>query len=286
MKEPMKAATKIPTDDEIPMPCLVSGKLDGVGAVVYGAELLSRNLIDIPNKHTYNALSYTALEGLHGELTLRNDMHNFNKNMSAFTTIEGKPDFIFNVFDDFSSPNMPAEARKAQCKTRVEQLAMLGYPVVFCQQHKCSTIQEVHEYYAEYRSKGYEGLIISLPSGLYKFGRSTLKQALSLKLKPCADAEAEVVGYEEMFYNLDAGNSIRKDNLVPSNMLGALVCKLKNGVTFNVGSGFTEIQRIDLWQNKEQLIGKLITFKFMHYFPATGIPRHPVFKGFRSKVDA
>lgn len=285
MKEPMKAASKLPSDSDIPLPCLVSGKLDGIGAIVHEGELLSRNMIDIPNRHTYKALSYTALDGLHGELTLRADKHNFNKNTSAFMSINGEPDFVFNVFDDFTQPDKPADVRKSMCKIRVEQLAKLGYPVEFCEQHVCRTLAEVYEHYSVYRANGYEGLIISLPSGKYKFGRSTLKQALSLKLKPCDDAEAEVIGYNELMHNDDAGNSQMQANMRAGGVLGALVCKLPNGVQFNIGSGFTYAQRFDLWRRREELIGKMVTFKYMHLFAATGVPRGPVFKGFRDKID-
>src|SRR5690606_7576650 len=146
-------------------------------------------------------------------------------------------------------------------------------------------VAEVMNLYSHYRSEGYEGVIIADTKGIYKYGRSTLKQAYSLKLKPCEDAEAEIIGFEELMHNEDAGNSQLQINMRPGNMLGALICKLPNGVQFKLGSGFTQAQRIDIWKNKASLLGSLVTFKYMHLFAATGVPRGPIFKGFRNKID-
>lgn len=282
----MQAASKLPQVEEIPLPCIVSGKLDGIGVTVFGNELVvARSCLDLPNVHTQKALSYSALEGLHGEVTLANDPHNFNANSSAFMSRDGTPDFVLNVFDDWTNPNTKAALRKELANTRARQLAALGYKVKPVEQHYCSTTQEVFAWYQHYLDQGYEGIIICRADGKYKNGRSTLIQGLALKLKPQEDTEAEVIGFEELMRNSDAGNSQMKANMIPGGMLGALVCKLPNGVRFNIGTGFTEAQRIDIWKRRAFLEGALVTFKYMHFFKATGVPRGPVFKGFRSRAD-
>jgi len=53
---------------------------------------------------------------------------------------------------------------------------------------------------------------------------------------------------------------------------------------FNIGTGFTDAERADIWAKRNALVGQLIKFK---YFPVGGYeaPRHPVFAGFRDRRD-
>lgn len=272
-------------DTEVPYPCLASGKLDGIRACIQAGAPRTRTLKDLPNRHTRQRLSSAALEGLDGELTLKGELWNdFNANQSAFMSHDGKPDFIFHVFDDISKPHMPAVKRKALAKERVAVLRDLGYPVEFCEQYEVSNSTDLRAMYLKYRANGYEGLIVMDRLGCYKHGRSTLNQAISLKLKPCKDAEAVVVGFEELQRNLDAGNSKRKENLVPGGTLGRLNVSW-DGVLFGIGSGFTDSQRQEIWDNQDKYLGKLVTFKYMEVFKDTGAPRGPIFKGWRSKED-
>lgn len=273
-------------DKDIRYPVLASGKLDGVRGCVQETNLVSRSLKNHTlNRHATTYLSKGIFEGLDGELCLKgNSWNDFNANQSAFTTMGGQPEFIWHVFDDISKPYVTAKNRKAMTQERVRVLFDLGYDVTFCEQKIIDTAKDLRYMYDEYREKGYEGLIVMDPNGLYKHGRSTLRQGTSLKLKPQNDSEAKIIGYEELMHNLDAGNSKRKENLVPGNTLGALIVDW-NGVQFNVGSGFTAAQRKHVWDNRSKFMGTLVTFKYMETFPDTGAPRSPVFKGFRSRND-
>jgi DNA ligase-1 len=53
-----------------------------------------------------------------------------------------------------------------------------------------------------------------------------------------------------------------------------------SGVVFQVGSGFTDAQRREIWDNQSAYLGKMATVKYQE-FSALGVPRFPVFKGFR-----
>lgn len=273
-------------DRDIRYPVLASGKLDGVRGCVQEGNLLSRSLKGHTlNRHATASLSKGIFEGLDGELCLAGDQwNNFNANQSAFTTQGGAPNFIWHVFDDISKPYVTAKNRKAMTQERVRVLFDLGYGVTFCEQKLIDTARDLRYMYDEHREKGYEGLIVMDPNGLYKHGRSTLLQGTSLKLKPENDSEAKIVGFEELMHNLDAGNSKMKANLVPGGVLGALIVDW-NGVVFNIGTGFTHAQRDYIWQHRVQLLNEYVTFKYMETFPDTGAPRSPVFKGLRKKVD-
>jgi DNA ligase-1 len=272
-------------DKDVRYPVLASGKLDGVRGCVQEGQLLSRSLKSSLNRHVTEYFSKPIFEGLDMELTLPgDDWNNFNANQSAFMEQSGKPEFVAHVFDDIAKPYISAKNRKALTKARVDVLLDLGYRTLFCEQKLIDCAKDLRYMYDEHRERGYEGLIVMDPNDLYKHGRSTLKQGTSLKLKPQNDSEAEIVGFEELMHNLDAGNSKRQENLVPGNKLGALIVKWR-GVTFNIGSGFTDAQRVHIWMYKEMYAGKLVTFKYMEVFTDTGIPRGPIFKGLRSKAD-
>lgn len=74
--------------------------------------------------------------------------------------------------------------------------------------------------------------------------------------------------------------------MVASGVMGALQVRGVNGPyrhqLFNIGSGFDQAQRAEVWQrHKKGLIeGLIVTYK---YFPTGSkeAPRFPVFKGFR-----
>jgi hypothetical protein len=69
-----------------------------------------------------------------------------------------------------------------------------------------------------------------------------------IKVKKFYTYDLEVVGVEE-------GDGRNKGTL------GALVVRYKNN-TVNVGSGFTDAERKSIWQNKDDIIGRVIEVKF------------------------
>ena len=130
------------------------------------------------------------------------------------------------------------------------------------------------------------------PKGIYKFGRSTSKEQLSIKFKFFEDSEFEVVGFEELHKNTNeqvinelgyTKRSTHKKNQIPMNTLGSLVLKFGD-VTFNVGSGFTDVQRAEIWANRDNYIGKLAVVRYMDV-GAKLVPRLPIFKGWRNIDD-
>lgn len=115
---------------------------------------------------------------------------------------------------------------------------------------------------------GYEGAIARRHDAVVQNKRS--KDLL--KVKTFQDAEAIVTGFVE-----GTGKYVGK--------LGAMKCRLAGvGVEFEVGSGYSDALRDDIWANTKELMASIVVFK---YFELTddGVPRFPVFKGFRSKDD-
>jgi DNA ligase-1 len=125
------------------------------------------------------------------------------------------------------------------------------------------------------------------PNSLYKQGRHTLKSQALMKLKKFFDDEAVIIGFEEKMHNENekttdergySKRSHKQEGMVPAGTLGALVVKWKD-VEFKIGSGYNDQQRQELWDNRDNLIGKLVTFKYQST-SSYGVPRFPIFKAF------
>lgn len=146
-------------------------------------------------------------------------------------------------------------------------------------------------------NEGFEGLILRDLGGVYKYGRSTVKERGMLKFKRFMDAEARVVDFEEEMHNSNEAEtnelgrtkrSTHKAGLTGKGTMGALVVEGVNGdfkgVQFKIGTGFTAEDRKRWWLARKALTGTVVKYK---YFPI-GVkdkPRHPVFLGLRDKKD-
>ena len=93
---------------------------------------------------------------------------------------------------------------------------------------------------------GYEGIMLKDPDAVYECKRSFSW----LKLKPYIEVSLTVVGFEE-----------GKPGSKHVGRLGALVCEGVDDGKFihvNVGSGYTDQLRDEIWANKEAVIGQII----------------------------
>jgi DNA ligase-1 len=284
-------ADKLP-DGALPtFPCLVGPKLDGVRCEI-GADgvAYSRKLKPIPNRHVQKLFGKKKFAGLDGELTVgpANGKDVFRDTMSGVMSEDGEPDVRFNVFDNFL-------AQGGFTPRLLSARNHIGHDGICIVQHHTAGHQEDLQFWeAQYLSEGYEGLMIRSLEGPYKFGRSTVREGYLLKLKRFADAEAEVLGYEELQHNENvqerdalghAKRSTKKAGKVGAGMLGTLLCRdLTTGIEFGIGGGFTEEMRREFWEVRKSLPGRLVTYKF---FPTGSkeAPRFPVFKGWRNWSD-
>jgi DNA ligase-1 len=158
-----------------------------------------------------------------------------------------------------------------------------------------NTLDELKDVMALHLEQGHEGTMIRSPQSPYKCGRATLKEGFLTAIKYFEDGEAEVIGFEELMHNeneqtLDAfGNSERsskKENMVPGNTLGALLVRKEDGTEFKIGTGqgLTAALRKEIWQNKENYLGKLAHYRSQPHGVKDN-PRIPVWHGFRSRED-
>ena len=266
-----------------------SPKMDGIRALMIGKELLSRTFKAIPNNFIRTSCEKSLVDGLDGELLTKD----FNLTAGDVMREAGEPDFHYYIFDYVK------DSLTKPYLERIEDLKKLKLPE-FCIKVipvKVNNVEELYAYEEKCIQDGFEGVCIRLGSSPYKEGRGTLNACDLVKIKRFSDAEAKVVGFIEQVENTNektedafgrGKRSSHKEGLVGKDTLGALTVEVVNGdfkgVTFNVGTGFNDKNRQEIWDNQKKYMGKLITFK---YQPIGSVdkPRIPVFKGWRDKGD-
>ena len=272
--------------DKLRFPLLASAKLDGIRAIVRDGAVYSRSNKLIPNKHV-QAL-FSKYEHLDGELIVGEPWAKdcYRVTMSGVMSVDGEPSVRLFVFDHVGHPTLPYIERQKKIG--------IGASMVRLQQHVVTCPQTLLELEELKLAEGYEGLILRSGMAPYKYGRSTANEGYLLKLKRFADAEFEVVGYEERMHN---GNEATVDELGRTSRsshqagktgrgdLGALILVHPNGLNFNVGTGFDDAERQSLWDKRDSLAGKIAKVK---YFDGGNkdLPRFPVFLGWRDSLDA
>lgn len=293
--KPMLAAT-LTKPELITFPVLASPKIDGIRCVPFEGVAYSRSLKPIPNIHVqaFANVFHAHLDGMDGELTVGNPTDaNCMQNSMAVMRKSGEPEFTFHVFDVYD-PTAPFDLRYGEAFDRVAGM-YFNHPEVNIRavpQHRCYSHEELDKWEAKYLEDGYEGLMIRSQHGLYKCGRSTEREGGLVKVKRFTDAEAVIVGFEEEQHNANEATrsatgaterSTSKAGLVGKGTLGALVVQ-RGDVRFNIGTGFSAIQRKEFWEARDSLMGRIVTFKFFDH-GTVDAPRHPVYKSFRHVED-
>lgn len=270
-------------------PYLASPKIDGIRGVVLNGRLVSRTLKPFPNKFVSEDFSHSVLNGLDGELVCGepNIPGVLERTKSAVSTIEGCPEVIYWVFDDFTEPYTPFCERYEKLKKRVEEI---GHPRIKVVPHwQLDNMEHVEACENYILDQGFEGLMIRTRIGNYVFGRCNKTNPHLAKMKRFNDEDAICIGYFEEMENQNPSTenalglttrSHEQAGMVGKDRLGGLILRTEKGEEFRVGSGFTETQRIDFWKYRDQLPGHIVTFKHFKY-GAKDKPRHPVFIGFR-----
>lgn len=303
---PMLAA-KAP-EQGLDFPLYASAKIDGVRAIVKDGRVWTRKLEPLPNEWVQQCLGHPLLEGLDGELCVgapyADDL--FVNTQSAVMSRGGKPDFMFYVFDYWNGNAHadPYTLRLSRLETAFAEPVYVAHPYIeLLEQRMVHTLEQLTDMQEDYLERGYEGLILRNPNGVYKFGRSTdnpndavhertgkpLQPWTMMKLKKFADSEARILNVVQLMRNENESEenalglskrSTSKAGLVPAGVLGALeVEDVHTGVKFSIGSGFDAEQRVHLWSIRDRLPGMLVKYK--HFEIGVKVaPRFPIFLGF------
>lgn len=278
----------------------IQPKLDGVRLIWTGSEALSRSgkpILGMPKLIEHLKANYAGFP-LDGELYKHgSSFQSFLGSIRKTKNIEEDESVCYHVYDH-PIPDVPfAERHQILVKRLVEtdRIKLVKTVMVIAGLPKTKeNHQTIMKALNRFEELGYEGTMWRNADGLYAFGK---RSADLVKVKTFEEEEFEVVGVKEkLTYDKvivpantpgakpysdngdNAGLWYKDENPRPVGTLGALVCKLPNGETVDVGSGYDDETRDAFWKNPP--IGKIATVK---YFELTddGIPRFPVFKAIR-----
>ena len=293
--EKFKPLLADPVDfDKLQFPCVVSPKLDGIRAVNLGEGLVSRNMKPIKNKFTQQLFGGSEFKFFDGELIVGDPTAKdcYGVTNSGVMSVEGQPKVTYYVFDHFEHPNAEFHVRFDFLLERTHEMNIPELIKVVPHQ-LVESMDDLLAVETTYLQQGYEGLMIRSRTGRYKFGRSTAKEGILLKLKRFVDNDAVIIGFEELLSNQnEAGTdalgrterSSHKDGMVQMDTLGALQVKdTETGILFNIGTGFTAEMRKDIWMNRDKYMGQMLKYKSFQ-IGVKDKPRFPVFLGWRSDL--
>ena len=292
--KPMLACREIPKAEDINYPVLVSPKLDGMRCLIKDGKAVSRTFKPIPNHYVREWCEANLPEGFDGELMMRDLTGKFNECSGNMRRKEGTPDFVFAAFDWVQDGEID--------RTFSERYAALSenlhdgtFEHVSLVPHKfVNSAEELLAVYEDFLQIGYEGLMVRDPGGAYKCGRATLKSGLLLKFKPFEDEEALVIGVTELLHNANVAKkdafgrtkrASHRKNKTRAETMGSLQCKFEDGTEFSLGTGFSAMERQEIWDSWSlatgDVIGLHVKVKFQPPRKEGEAPRFPSFLGFR-----
>ena len=269
----------------LPKELMCSKKYDGIRAAFFSGTAYSRSLKLIPNLsiQAFAAEHMDILERIDCELIVGDPFAKdvFSKSTSGCMRIEGQPEFTIYAFDLY----LPGVPFKERYRLLSELVKTSGIPRLVLVEHSVIDASEIDCAEQEALIAGAEGLMLRDANGMYKCGRSGTKNPELMKKKAFVDSEYIIVGYEPKYHNSNEAQinelgrtkrSSHQAGMVALDTLGALVLRTQDNKTFNVGTGFDDKLRDELWSIRDTLLGKLCKIK---HFPigAVDVPRLPVF---------
>ena len=236
-------------------------KLNGINGSVLNDNVISRQGKVINGlQHIIEQLNKTSFKGYYfnGELVRKNidnisNGENFRETTSIVNSDDiDKSNIDFIVFDLLPVEEFNEGKSKLKYKDRLKQLKQLdkeakelglnnlSIPKIYYEGEDISNI----DYYLEQATKEDKEGLMYIKNNQWKNKR----HSGILKIKKFLNADCEIIGYEEGTGRLEG-------------KLGAFVIDYK-GNKVNVGSGYTDEERIEFWQHKDDYIGRILQVKF------------------------
>ena len=244
------------------------------GQIIEGLDDIFFEIRALPDGHVYDGELLLDKEGLESKDLYRETV--------KVTSSDGvKKNLIFNIFDilrvdDFKAGklDMPARERKAILTKLLHKNAfktLKNVDVLYDGTDK----SQIEYWLDKITSEGGEGVMINLADSPYECKRS---KGL-LKVKKFNSADVRVVGLEEgTGQNQGRLGAINIEFIGPDNKI----------YPCSVGTGLSQEQRIDFWEHKDKLLGKIIEIKYFEISSnqnGTYGLRFPVFKWIREDKD-
>lgn len=289
------ADSEMPDIEKLTYPIAVEAKYDGVRTIAIKingvVNLYSRNgltfdnFAEIEEFLTANMPDNFVLDGevLHSTELGQEGYSKLMKRAKASRgkNVDGNP-VRYQVFDcmDLASwtaqkTNLTYRQRRTILMDVVHKMGEVHGKFGIAPANVVSTPDELGEVYRNILALGYEGVIIKIDNGGYTFKRNSTW----MKLKPFDAADLKITGFVEGTGKY--GGS-----------LGAITCAGMHDskdIETEVGSGFTDAERSEIWHNRAQYLGKMVEVKFQDITKAQDAEkfslRFPTFVRFRV-VDA
>lgn len=243
---------------------VVTQKLDGFRSLV---EIKDGNVVSIRTRKgklltNLNELTIALKEALpneghymfDGELLVNDDENQwssgerFQQTSKQVSSKEQAHDIAFHIFDVISydefvkgiSIDVYKERRQLLNEVRENELVKVVPVLGTCTKDEISTWSDVAT------ENNWEGVMLNDPNAHYE----TKRHKGLLKVKKMHTADLMIIGFEEAIDGKNRGG------------LKSLIVQLDDENTVNVASGLTEEQRIDIWSNKDQYLGKIVEVKY------------------------
>lgn len=285
-------------------PFYASPKYDGIRCIISQLGPVTRKLKPIRNKTLCRALNLHCMAGFDGELLagpphVRSAMQATTSAVMAYEA--DWTGVAFYVFDYITAVTQLDEysVRKRYLEGWfVQAREVCKVPLVLVEQQLVQNEDELAQYEQTQINLGYEGVIIRSPDGFYKFGRSTAKEQIMLKIKRFVDAEGEVTGFYEQEINTNeqerdalgyAKRSSAAEGKIGLGTLGGMIVRLGSewgaaSVMVGTGQGWTKEFRQKIWDNQADYIGRQLKYKYQDV-GSKNAPRIPIGLGFRDESD-
>jgi DNA ligase-1 len=256
--------------DRVVYPAFIQPKMDGhrcIGIVKDGAATLwSRTRKPITSMpHVQKALVELSRGQdaiFDGELYHHEYRHNFEqitKFIRPQEPVEGHEIVQLHIYD------MPSVEDGFEVRNAVLKALFAALPestkntLIEVDTFLVDTDEEITLAFERHLGNGFEGAILRTRDGKYLSHPTTRSKGL-LKLKKFDDAEFEIVDVVE-------GTGKFKG-------LAKFVCLAGNGETFEAVKNGPLSELKEYYDNKEQLLGKIVTVKFMGFTNKKKVPRH------------
>lgn len=161
-----------------------------------------------------------------------------------------KRGLVLHLFDMIPIEEFKAGESKATYRKRKEELSFIvekldsPYIKVVPNLYVGKDLDVIPKLLEEMNRKGKEGLMLNVSDGKYQCKRTDVL----LKIKSMNTMDCKIIGFEEGTGKYEG-------------MLGALLLDYK-GYELRCGSGFTDEDRKEIWNNKEKYLGKIAEIQY------------------------
>lgn len=248
-------------ENKVGFPCIAETKYDGVRIIIRkdrgNITAFTRKGKSIVFAHLFKALAESPLDNFvfDGEVVNKADRlkttSTVNKLLKGNTEPDLDIDLDFYVFDGMSTvewDNQSCELTQTKRSLNIEVLlsnnTMRGWKIT--QGIVANSEKELNAFYQSIRNIGGEGIIVKKIDGLYEFKRSTNW----LKAKAINTCTMKITGLYE-------GDLKNVGKLGGFNMESAC-----GSIAHNVGSGFSDDDRVKFWELGEVMIHNFIEVQY------------------------